>query len=153
LAQGWREIKARTCGFFWGFLSILLVCTVVAVVFSVSRILPVIILMLAENLKGEVDLRMVAGEWTGDRVLNYTLIEESFRDVDSKYKRLTPRIEYGSKSYFGKNSFQSDLFAFDTLAERNYEIGRAWDFNPPGVGEAYISSSLARQLNVLNFRY
>ena len=39
----------------------------------------------------------------------------------------------------------------DTNKEKEIEIGRDWDYNPLEKGQAIITESLARQLNVCFF--
>ncbi|KAA6375660.1 MAG: hypothetical protein EZS28_028813, partial [Streblomastix strix] len=91
-SQGIKEIKLRTCSFIWGFLSITLVCLVTSVVISVSDKLPVIILMLAENTAGEVDLQISPGTWTDRYALNFTQAKQILEQLGEDYSQMSPRV-------------------------------------------------------------
>ncbi|KAA6389581.1 MAG: hypothetical protein EZS28_014894 [Streblomastix strix] len=135
-SQGIKEIKLRTCSFIWGFLSITLVCLVTSVVISVSDKLPVIILMLAENTAGEVDLQISPGTWTDRYALNSTQAKQILEQLGDDYSQMP------------QNEFFGDFYAIDSEQEEHIQIGREWIYGKIPRGACIITESFANQLKV-----
>jgi ABC-type antimicrobial peptide transport system permease subunit len=68
----WKEVKSNRVGYALGFLSCLVVVVVVALMVSILAHSPVVFTRLAEMERGEIDVELTAGSWTGHSFLNYT---------------------------------------------------------------------------------
>ncbi|KAH7824137.1 putative DUF214 family protein [Monocercomonoides exilis] len=150
-SQGVREVKNRTCSYVWGFLSVMLVCCVTSVIISVSDKFPVVVLMLAEDSAGEIDLYIKSGEWTDHFGINSTEVQNIVSLLGEAYSHFSPRLEAlitPWKTNFPEHNFVANFTAIDTERERAIEIGRQWTAPPIPKGETIITSSLARQLNI-----
>ncbi|KAK2952139.1 putative DUF214 family protein [Blattamonas nauphoetae] len=153
MVQGGREIKHRCCSFTWAFLSILLVTIVTAVAISMSDMLPVITLMLTEDTDGQTDMVMTAGSWTDYYSIDYDLVSDRLKDLGDAYNRGTPRCQFSSTCYSTAKDgtlldTSADTIAFDTLRERELQIGRIWEMKPMAAGECVLTEELASRMEV-----
>ena len=61
---------------FLAFTSVTLVVMMTAVLISITNKFPVVILMLSENVGGEIDLCLTPGDWNEEFSINATSISE-----------------------------------------------------------------------------
>jgi hypothetical protein len=117
---------------------------------------------IVEREQGAIDLILRASESSRHSTLNMNKIEKILQELDEKYKRCTPRIEFES------SAFSEDGAYFDSDRENDLDVGRAWVFIRNNIiislsssfffyffdlprleeGYAYISERLSRQLHV-----
>eukprot|EP01090_Pellita_catalonica_P007847 TRINITY_DN18448_c0_g1_i1.p2 TRINITY_DN18448_c0_g1~~TRINITY_DN18448_c0_g1_i1.p2 ORF type:complete len:259 (-),score=24.17 TRINITY_DN18448_c0_g1_i1:289-1065(-) len=86
LRQTVKEVRKRKINFCLGCCSCFIVVVVVAFMMSLLTNSPVVFLHLAELNAGEIDLEMIAGDWTGYSQVNYTLAAQTlFQNEDWSY--------------------------------------------------------------------
>jgi len=86
-----REISVRKVNYMLGCLSCFIVVMTVSLMVSVLTNAPVAWLRLAELSAGEIDFRIQGADFTGYRMLNYTLVKQIL-DVDEKHSYHSPRV-------------------------------------------------------------
>ncbi|GAM17947.1 hypothetical protein SAMD00019534_011220 [Acytostelium subglobosum LB1] len=177
LLHTFNNNRRNKLSYLLGFSACFLVVFVVSLCVSIISNTPIVFLNLSEVSSGEMDIKVMPGQWSMSTNLNYTLISQLLNEPSQSYH--APRqeatafilsaascpngnVNEQNWKYHGNNcepscfdtvcrgatTDKASLFAIDTSQEKRMGLGREWKLPAPSPGSIYLQEDLANALNI-----